>query len=84
MSLDPTAPWALYTAAAVAVPCIVPYTILVMKPTTLEPLIAAAADTSVLSTERTFALLELWKQQNYVRQMFGIVGTLLGAFATVM
>jgi hypothetical protein len=84
MSFDPTAPWALYTAAAVLVPSIVPYTLLVMKPSTLDPLIAAAADPSILSTERTLELLQIWKGQNYVRQAFGAAGSLLGAIATVM
>lgn len=83
MTFDPTAPWALYTAAAVLVPSIVPYTLLVMKPTTLEPLIAAAANPSILSTERTLELLQEWKVQNIIRSSFGAIGSLCAAVATV-
>lgn len=84
MAFDPTTPWALYTAAAVLIPSIVPYTLFVMKPTTLEPLRAAAANPSIISTERTLELLREWKIQNFVRQGFGALGSLLGAVATMM
>ncbi|KAK3058347.1 hypothetical protein LTR09_001425 [Extremus antarcticus] len=83
-SLDLTEPWALYTAAAVALISIVPYTLIVMKQTTNNPLTAAAAKPGSLSSAQTKALIQRWTRQNNFRQVFGFAGTALGIMATVM
>jgi len=83
MSFDPTSPWALYTAAAVAVPSIVPFTLTMMAPTN-NKLIEAAAKPSILTVNETRELLSKWKALNYQRQMLGIVAAALGAIATLM
>jgi hypothetical protein len=82
--LDPTAPWALYTAAAVAIPSIVPYTLAVMLPSTVGPLLEEATKPGFLSTEEIRSLIARWAHENNVRQVFGLVGTLAGLVATIL
>ncbi len=82
--MDPTAPWALYTAAAVAVPCIVPYTLTVMLSTTVNPLLKEAAKPGTMSMETMRGLVAKWAEQNNKRQMFSLVGFVVGLVATVL
>jgi hypothetical protein len=84
MAFDPTAPWALYTAAAVALPSIVPYTLGVMMPTTVGPLEEAMKKPGSLSVGTTKELVAKWAEQNNVRQAFGLVGTVLAIAATLL
>ena len=82
MSFDPTSPFALYTAAALAIPAIVPYTLGVMAPSTVNKLVETAGKPESLSEGETKELIQRWSGQNYVRMGFVGFGAVLGAVAT--
>ncbi|QIW98755.1 hypothetical protein AMS68_004273 [Peltaster fructicola] len=67
MSLDPTAPRALYAMAAISMPAIVPYTIAIMKPTN-DILMARANSSAKISAKDAElpSLLAKWARMNYV------------------
>ncbi|KAF2754149.1 hypothetical protein EJ05DRAFT_150351 [Pseudovirgaria hyperparasitica] len=84
-------PSMLYGAAAVLVPTIAPYTILVMRPGANDELIGMAEKAErgakgdgVGSEERIGELLANWKRMNFVRAVTVAAGTVLGGLATVM
>ena len=81
--MDPTAPFALYTAAAVAIPSIVPWTLGIMKPTNGR-LMQKAENNESISPEETQQLFRRWIGMNWVRAIFATTGALLGATATVL
>lgn len=83
LGLDPTSPFALYTAAALAIPAIVPYTLTAMVPTN-DKLHAKAADSNSMSDAETKRLLWKWQRMNYNRSIFVGTGAVLGAVAMVM
>lgn len=83
LSFDPTSPFALYIAAAVTIPSIVPWTIGIMKPTN-ERLMQKAEKTDSVSAEESQQLIQTWIGMNWVRAVFGTTGALLGAAATVL
>ena len=82
-SVDPTPTMALYTAAALALPSIVPYTLIVMKATN-DRLHQKADKADSVSDVETTELLRKWKGMNYNRAIFALIGTLLGAVAITM
>ncbi|GAB7351245.1 hypothetical protein MBLNU459_g1671t1 [Dothideomycetes sp. NU459] len=84
----------LYTAAALLVPSIVPYTIFFMAPTNnkLEQkasslanasLSDTAAEAGVAKEETTHALLDKWISLNLGRSLFPLFGSVLAAYAAV-
>ena len=83
-SRDPTSAGALYAAAAVLIPSIVPFTLVVIMPTN-NKLMAAAAKPGVLSESDTRNLVQRWKQLNLIRaSIFGALGAVLATTATAM
>lgn len=80
MPLDPTSPFTLYIAAALAIPAIMPYTISVMQPTN-DKLHKKAAKADAVSDSETRQLLQKWKGMNYNRAAFVGLGAVLGAVA---
>lgn len=82
---------ALYATAAVAVPLIVPYTLLFMGPAVNHKLlsIAAVADQGKkgadvgISEGELKQVMRKWKSMNYNRAAFVALGSLLGAIATI-
>jgi len=85
-------PYALYVAATLATPAVVPYTLLIMEPAANRKLMAMANAVEAGTTKnhlaineaRVVAWLRKWKSMNYVRA--GLVGTgaLLGAVASIV
>ena len=76
-SFDPTTPFALYTAAAVLLPMIAPYTLLIMLPTN-NRLMEKAEKTDAVSPSETQDLLRKWTRMNYNRAFMVAVGAVLG------
>jgi hypothetical protein len=72
--------WGQYATAAVLLPAVVPFTLVVLNPTN-DQLISAA--TVELSTETTRALLQKWGVLNALRSVFLFVGAGLGAWAAL-
>ncbi|TKA77770.1 hypothetical protein B0A55_04681 [Friedmanniomyces simplex] len=84
-------PMVLYAVAAVAIPCIVPFTILVMNPRANLRLIALAGEAEQAGKGKTVGtsegevrqLLRTWTAMNYVRAVVVGAGAVLGAVATM-
>lgn len=83
-------PFALYAAAAVCVPCIVPYTLLYMEPTVNKELLilgakiekgAKSQDLNV-SEKKVRGMLKRWRGMNFVRATLVATGAFLSAVAT--
>lgn len=75
-------PSALYTAAAVLAPSIVPFTMIVMGPSTLTPLEAKAdGKGSAPSDLKTRELVKTWAGQNLVRAVLVGISATLSAVA---
>ncbi|WPB06987.1 uncharacterized protein RHO25_011647 [Cercospora beticola] len=78
----PVSPSVLYATAAVLAPSIVPFTIAVMGPTTLDPLVAKAdGSPNAPGDQETLDLIKKWSGQNAVRA--GLIGSaaVMSAFA---
>lgn len=75
-------PRALYTAAAVLLPSIVPYTILLLKP--INDKLTAMANISDMSErlETAHALVDKWGTLNLIRSLLPLAGAVLAALAT--
>lgn len=84
----------LYTAAAITVPLIVPYTMAFMLPTVrkLEAKASSLADASITDAEAevgvaeeetTHALLDKWLNLNLGRSLLPLIGGVLGTWAAV-
>ncbi|KAF1353902.1 hypothetical protein BDV97DRAFT_279548, partial [Delphinella strobiligena] len=89
-----SAAFTLYTVAAVLVPSIVPYTLLVMKPTNdklnekaeslaTTSLEDAAAEAGVAKEETAHGLLDKWITLNLGRSLLPLIGTICAAWASV-
>jgi len=84
-------PFALYLAATICVPCIIPYTVLYMEPKvnkkllTLGAMVEKGAKASELgvSEAEIRGLLIRWKGMNFVRAGLVALGALLTAVATI-
>ncbi|USP77348.1 hypothetical protein yc1106_04622 [Curvularia clavata] len=83
-------PFALYTAATVCVPSIVPYTLLYMEPAVNKKLLTLggmvengtkAKDLGV-GDEEVRSMLKRWKGMNFVRATLVATGAVLSALAT--
>lgn len=69
-------------AAALIAPSIVPYTILIMKSSTLAPLESKATnDAAAPSDAETRVLFQKWRGQNAVRAALAGTAATLSAFA---
>jgi hypothetical protein len=87
---DVASPFALYTAAAICVPSIVPYTLLYMEPTVNRRLLAlgarveegAKAKDLGVGDEEVRNMLKRWKGMNFVRAALVATGAVLSAIAT--
>ncbi|KAK5119503.1 hypothetical protein LTR85_007603 [Meristemomyces frigidus] len=88
----PVSPFALYTAAALAIPAIVPYTLIVMEPAANRKLMhmAKTAEAGPSGTDLGASdadvqeLLRKWKGMNLVRAAFVGTGAVLGAVASLL
>lgn len=88
----PISPFALYTAAAVAIPAIVPYTLLVMEPAVNRKLMrmAKTVEAGSKGTELDCSgaevadLLRKWKGMNLVRAAAVATGAVLGVVASLI
>lgn len=84
-------PFALYVAAALCVPCIVPYTVLYMEPVVNRQLLDLGAKAEKGVKVEGFGTdekdirenLMRWREMNFVRAAIVGVGALLAAVATV-
>lgn len=83
-------PFALYVAAAICLPSIIPYTLLVMEPGVNRELIRLGTlaenglelDRIKLREHEVHTMLTSWKGMNYVRATAVVVGALLSAVAS--
>lgn len=84
-------PFALYAAATLCVPCIVPYTVLYMEPVVNRKLLelgtkaekGAKAEDLRADEEDVRERLMRWKGMNFVRAALVGAGALLAAIATL-
>lgn len=84
-------PFRLYLAAAILIPCIIPYTLLYMEPTVNEKLISLGAKVEKgsnandlgVSHDEVRAMLMRWKTMNFVRAGIVGIGAILTATATL-
>lgn len=85
--LDTTAIFYLYSAAAILVPTIVPFTIGIMKPTNDK--LHAKADkyrlgsSDVKEDQEMEELFRKWKMMNTIRSLFPLTAAILGLWAVV-
>lgn len=77
----PISCFALYSAAAIVAPSIVPYTLTVMWPTILAIAAKAEGKTDAPSEAETKALIKKWSGQNMHRAYMVGTATLMGAVA---
>lgn len=80
----PISHFALYSAAAIVAPCIVPYTRAVMWPTITAIVAKAEGKADAPSEAETKALVEKWSGQNMHRAYIVGTATLLGAAAMLV
>lgn len=80
---DPTTPFALYTAAAVSIPAIVPWTVTQMVPTN-DRLMLKAAQNDAFGLEEAQALVAKWVALHMVRVGLVVFGTVCGACGAVL
>jgi Domain of unknown function (DUF1772) len=86
-----TSPFALYVAAALCIPCIIPFTVLYMDPTVNNKLLALGdrvekgGNTSDLGISEVEIRLSFgrWRGMNFVRAVVVGVGALLAAVAAL-
>lgn len=87
---DNVSRFALYTAAAICVPSIVPYTLLYMEPTVNSKLLALGAKVEKgakakdlgVSEQEVRGMLKRWRGMNFVRAALVAAGAVLAAVAT--
>lgn len=77
----PISPFALYSAAAIVAPCIVPYTRTVMWSTITAIEAKAEGKASAPGETETKALVEKWSGQNMHRAYIAATATLLSVVA---
>lgn len=83
-SLDPRPAFSLYSAAAILVPAIVPFTIIFMKETNAK--LHLKADSSSVDAKRDgelFALLAKWQLLNSARALLPGIAAVLGLWGAV-
>jgi Domain of unknown function (DUF1772) len=78
----------LYTAAAIIIPCIVPFTLLFMRPTNnaihaKKAFYSSAVGAGIATDAELSRLIAKWTVLNYTRSLLPLLGTLLGAWAVV-
>jgi hypothetical protein len=81
--LDPRPAFTLYSAAAVLVPLIVPYTLTIMKDTNSK--LHAKADAGVEAKEDgdLMKLFEKWQLLNAIRSVFPACAAIIGIWAVI-
>lgn len=82
-ALDPTTPFALYTAAAVSIPAIVPWTLTQMTSTN-DRLMLKAEQNGAYGLEEAQALVAKWVALHMVRVGLVVFGTVCGACGVVL